>query len=238
MERPSHLLFLMFPILSLLMCLSSAEPTSPESTPVTDAPNELKGLRVVYDNEDERKRCQLFNPNVYHDRDLGYVSEVLSFTIIPDCMLRGDRTKLDILRRMNFSELRAKVIQFNDDHYGPLHVPIQFIMFYPDVPKTHDGPLTDKQRDFFKNFDYNLDVMAEVIGGRVVEAREFLNHKNWHLVNKLLKEQQLRDLRVAFGLATTSIDSPTSDVLSQSVFSVLFSGLIAIGQACQLIECN
>eukprot|EP00922_Rhytidocystis_sp_ex-Travisia-forbesii_P048949 GHVS01072878.1.p1 GENE.GHVS01072878.1~~GHVS01072878.1.p1 ORF type:complete len:253 (+),score=29.81 GHVS01072878.1:176-934(+) len=236
---------LLFLLLSLLLCCLSV--SADFSDDDEELPIEAKGLWLFYPDGTDSETCGVFKQHVY-ETSLAYVDKIFNKTDNPACMLIGDKQRLDILKDIKFRELRGIVtitaMEDDEGNHGIAH----FVQFMPIAGKSmFSSRLTFKQKDFFSNFDRNLEVMAEVIGYGKPMSSEFMEKADESFDRKLpyICMRHTEDLRRIFLMeekkpATIKISSAfslhripstsTSDVLSQFV-SLLFSApsLLAIG---------
>eukprot|EP00922_Rhytidocystis_sp_ex-Travisia-forbesii_P039225 GHVS01058376.1.p1 GENE.GHVS01058376.1~~GHVS01058376.1.p1 ORF type:complete len:199 (+),score=22.90 GHVS01058376.1:27-599(+) len=175
---PPHRSPLLFLLLSLLVilascCLSvSAGGSDKDDKP--ELPIDAKGLLSLFENEKEMMNCHVFYR--YNEHNLGYADAIFRSSNYKPCMFLGDTTEWDILRSISFSELKAdaEIVRVKKD--GKKYAGL-FTRFLPIPGKSPGVGLTKKQKDFFKHFDRNLDVLSRTIGrGDAKLCDEIENH--------------------------------------------------------------
>eukprot|EP00922_Rhytidocystis_sp_ex-Travisia-forbesii_P060276 GHVS01089325.1.p2 GENE.GHVS01089325.1~~GHVS01089325.1.p2 ORF type:complete len:162 (+),score=16.04 GHVS01089325.1:1297-1782(+) len=84
----------------------------------------------------------------------------------------SDRTvvgkKLILDASFNFMSYTC-FVQLISDESGPRNI---FCQFIPLIAKTEDEPLSAEQKEFFENFDQNLEKMAKTCNGTVRNSAE------------------------------------------------------------------
>eukprot|EP00922_Rhytidocystis_sp_ex-Travisia-forbesii_P017710 GHVS01026401.1.p1 GENE.GHVS01026401.1~~GHVS01026401.1.p1 ORF type:complete len:723 (+),score=75.22 GHVS01026401.1:60-2171(+) len=90
-----------------------------------------------------------------------------------------------------------------------------FIRVSPAIALENDCPLTDKQKDFFRDFDKLMTQLAQALEG-TCHVTPISNE--WHLesVNKDLKQQQVVDLARVFGVPLRPPQQQTDSTAQQT----------------------
>eukprot|EP00922_Rhytidocystis_sp_ex-Travisia-forbesii_P039222 GHVS01058372.1.p1 GENE.GHVS01058372.1~~GHVS01058372.1.p1 ORF type:complete len:335 (+),score=21.20 GHVS01058372.1:141-1007(+) len=194
-------------LLSLLVCccLSVSAVRLNQGGVDVDAelPIESKGLCLLYADVNEAKDCHVFNS--YNEPNLGYVDKTFERSDNKDCMFLGDKTEWDILRNISFYQLEAYVTQVFIWKRGNRYIG-HFIRFRPVAGEFSDVGLTEEQKDFFKNFDRNLEVISRAIGRGEPKLSDEIEKLAPLFQRKLYEKitaKQLADLHLIFDKDTT-----------------------------------
>eukprot|EP00922_Rhytidocystis_sp_ex-Travisia-forbesii_P039231 GHVS01058383.1.p1 GENE.GHVS01058383.1~~GHVS01058383.1.p1 ORF type:complete len:261 (-),score=34.63 GHVS01058383.1:287-1069(-) len=244
---------LLFLLLSFLLCCLSVSADFSDDDDNEELPIQSKGLLLLYPPGTHLDTCAVFKfPS--KEPTLSYVDVVFNqLSSNPDCMLTGDKQRLHILKDIKFRDLKAVVTLVameGDDGNQRIG---QFVQFMPVAGEKGESPLTKKQKEFFRNFDLNLEVMGEVIGVGGPKPSAIIEKAMENFNNKLpyIESGHMTDLRRIFNIGKSckaggenKLNSKTSsafsllrihstcssDVLSQ-FFSLLLSSpsLLAIG---------
>eukprot|EP00922_Rhytidocystis_sp_ex-Travisia-forbesii_P039228 GHVS01058380.1.p1 GENE.GHVS01058380.1~~GHVS01058380.1.p1 ORF type:complete len:277 (-),score=32.21 GHVS01058380.1:287-1117(-) len=193
---------LLFLLLSFLLCCLSVSADFSDDDDNEELPIQSKGLLLLYPPGTHLDTCAVFKfPS--KEPTLSYVDVVFNqLSRNPDCMLTGDKQRLHILKDIKFRDLKAVVtlVAMEGDD-GNQRVG-QFVQFMPVAGEKGESPLTKKQKEFFRNFDLNLEVMGEVIGVGGPKPSAIIEKAMENFNNKLpyIAPGHMTDLRRIFNI--------------------------------------
>eukprot|EP00922_Rhytidocystis_sp_ex-Travisia-forbesii_P060269 GHVS01089318.1.p1 GENE.GHVS01089318.1~~GHVS01089318.1.p1 ORF type:complete len:282 (+),score=22.24 GHVS01089318.1:325-1170(+) len=99
------------------------------------------------------------------------------------------------LQSINFEKLKATGYVSSESE-GYRHGD-SFGVFFQFIPSGDDDPLSDDQKDFFQNFEWNLREMANIMGGTVRDSAGVETFKDLR-INRYLTERQFLELKGLF----------------------------------------
>eukprot|EP00922_Rhytidocystis_sp_ex-Travisia-forbesii_P003979 GHVS01005768.1.p1 GENE.GHVS01005768.1~~GHVS01005768.1.p1 ORF type:complete len:409 (+),score=20.23 GHVS01005768.1:148-1374(+) len=188
-------LFMLFFLLSLLACLLSVVVgdyhDGGKTVPLL--PNEFQALQFEYCTENMKEFATFFPES---SSNLAYMNKYLTEKPHNRRFARAVSVDtMDILRTIDFSQIQAEVVNYTTDWDDRLY---QLVRFIPVVSKSGEEPLTKQQKDFFFDFDRNMDLLVEALRGKLedVSGRSYILN-----MNKELKTKQYEDLYDVFSVA-------------------------------------
>eukprot|EP00922_Rhytidocystis_sp_ex-Travisia-forbesii_P003980 GHVS01005770.1.p1 GENE.GHVS01005770.1~~GHVS01005770.1.p1 ORF type:complete len:430 (+),score=28.22 GHVS01005770.1:42-1292(+) len=189
-------LFMLFFLLSLLACLLSVVVgdyhDGGKTVPLL--PNEFQALKFEYCTPNMKEHGTFFPES---SSNLAYMNEYL--TEKPQNYRFAEDVSVDtmnILRTIDFAQIQAEVVNYTT--VGDIRLK-QLVRFIPAVSKSGEEPLTKQQKDFFFDFDRNMDLLREALNGELDDLSERSYILN---INKKLNTKQYEDLYDVFSVAT------------------------------------